>query len=60
LILPDEDLPMTDPEDIRDRLEHQVDLIIDGGFCGLEPTTVVDLQDGVPQLVRQGAGPWDQ
>jgi len=60
LILPGEDLPMTDPEEIRDRLEHQVDLIIDGGFCGLEPTTVVDLQDGAPKLLRQGAGLWDQ
>lgn len=58
LILPGEEFPLTDPEDIRDRLEHQVDLIIDGGFCGLEPTTVVDLQEGVPALVRQGAGKW--
>jgi len=59
LILPDEQLPMTDPYDIRDRLEHQLDLIIDGGFCGFEPTTVVDLQEGVPELIRQGAGKWE-
>lgn len=58
LILPGEDLPMTDPYEIRDQLEHQVDLIIDGGFCGFEPTTVVDLQEGAPELIRQGAGKW--
>ncbi len=60
LILPGEELPMTDPEVIRDRLEHQVDLIIDGGFCGLEPTTVIDLQEGIPQLIRLGAGKWQE
>jgi len=58
LIPSGEGVPMTDPEEIRDRLEHQVDLIIDGGFCGLEPTTIVDLQDGIPQLIRLGAGKW--
>jgi tRNA threonylcarbamoyl adenosine modification protein (Sua5/YciO/YrdC/YwlC family) len=58
LILPNEQLPMTDPYDIRDQLEHQVDLIIDGGFCGFEPSTVVDLQGDVPELIRQGAGKW--
>ncbi len=56
LILPGDDLPLTDPEEIRDRLEHQVDLIIDGGFCGLEATTVIDMQDGDAVLLRQGAG----
>lgn len=60
LILSGDQLPMTDPEEIRDRLEHQVDLIIDGGFCGLEPTTIVDLQDGIPQLIRLGAGKWQE
>ncbi len=59
LILPGESQPMTDPYEIREQLEHQVDLIIDGGFCGLEPTTVVDLQDGIPALIRQGAGFWE-
>ena len=56
LILPGEELPLNDPEAIREHLEHQVDLIIDGGPCGHEPTTVIDLVEGVPQLVRQGRG----
>ena len=56
LILANETEPLNDPYDIRDRLEHQVDLIIDGGYCGLEPTTVVDLRDGVPVVLREGAG----
>lgn len=56
LILPGETLPMTDPYDIRDTLQHQLDLVIDGGFCGLEPTTVVDLVDDVPVIVRRGQG----
>ena len=60
LILSGEGLPMTDPEEIRDQLEHQVDLIIDGGFCGLEPTTIIDLQEGIPQLIRLGAGKWQE
>ncbi|ANQ85277.1 L-threonylcarbamoyladenylate synthase [Azoarcus olearius] len=56
LLLPDEDLPLTDPEEIRDRLEKQVDLVIEAGFCGPEATTVVDLTSGVPVLVRAGRG----
>lgn len=56
LILPGEDLPMTDPYDIRDTLEHNLDLIIDGGYCGIEPTTVVDLTGDVPEVMRQGQG----
>lgn len=57
LILPGETEPMTDPYEIRETLEHEVDLIIDGGFCGLEPTTVVDFtEDGVPQVLREGKG----
>ncbi|MEZ5495046.1 MAG: L-threonylcarbamoyladenylate synthase [Pseudomonadales bacterium] len=56
LILAGETEPLNDPYDIRDRLEHQVDLIIDGGYCGLQPTTVVDLRDGVPVVLREGAG----
>ncbi len=56
LIMPDEDLPMTDPYTIRLYLEHQVDLIIDGGFCGHEPTTVVDLMGDRPEILREGKG----
>jgi len=56
LILPGKELPETDAEDIRDRLEHEVDLIVDGGHCGVEPTTVVDLVESVPVVVRRGKG----
>lgn len=56
LILPGDDEPLTDPEAVRERLEKQVDLIIDGGACSFEPTTVVDLTGDEPELVRQGRG----
>ncbi len=56
LLLPGDEFPLTDPYDIRDTLEHQVELVIDGGFCGLEPTTVVGLTDDAPELIRQGKG----
>lgn len=56
LILPGDNLPLTDPYDIKELLEHQVELIIDGGFCGLEPTTVVDMTGDVPEVTRQGCG----
>jgi len=56
LLLPDDSLPLSDPLDIRDRLEHHVDLIVDGGNCGLEPSTVVDLSGDVPQVLRRGRG----
>ena len=55
LMLPEDDEPLTDPYEIRDRLEHSVDLVIDGGWCGTEPTTVVDMTDGTV-LVREGRG----
>ena len=55
LMLPEETEPQTDPYEIRNLLEHAVDLIIDGGWCGTEPTTVVDMTDGVT-LVREGRG----
>jgi tRNA threonylcarbamoyl adenosine modification protein (Sua5/YciO/YrdC/YwlC family) len=54
--LPGDPAPLTDPEAIRERLEHAVDVIIDGGSGGLEPTTVVDLTEGVPEVVREGLG----
>lgn len=56
LIMPMDEYPLTDPYDIRDTLEHHVDLIVDGGYCGLEATTVVDLSGDVPQVTRQGVG----
>ena len=56
LIMPTDEYPLTDPYDIRDTLEHHVDLIVDGGYCGLEATTVVDLSGEVPQITRQGVG----
>ena len=56
LILPDEDEPLTDPEDVRDRLNKVVDLVIDGGACSFEPTTVIDLTSSEPVLQRQGRG----
>lgn len=60
LIMPGDSQPLTDPYDIRDTLEHQVELVIDGGFCGLEATTVVDLTGDEPALVRQGCGAIDE
>ncbi len=56
LILPGEAEPMIDPQDIRDRLQHEVDLVIDGGACGLEVTTVVDLVADPPVVTRLGRG----
>jgi tRNA threonylcarbamoyl adenosine modification protein (Sua5/YciO/YrdC/YwlC family) len=56
LIMPNDSDPLIDPYEIRALLEHEVDLIIDGGFCGLEMTTVIDLADETPSLVRQGKG----
>ncbi len=56
LLLPDQEIPMTDPAEIRERLEHQVEAIIDGGYCGMEPTSVVDLVGETPEVLRQGKG----
>ncbi len=56
LIMPGESVPECDPYEIRRILEHQVDLIIDGGYGSLEVTTVVDLVEDVPVIVRQGLG----
>lgn len=56
MMLPGDDQPMIDPYEIRKLLEHELDLVIDGGFCGMEPTTVVDLVDEVPVIVRRGQG----
>ena len=56
LILPNDDMPMTDPYEIRSVLEHELDLIIDGGFCGFEATSVVDLSGETPVIIRKGCG----
>jgi tRNA threonylcarbamoyl adenosine modification protein (Sua5/YciO/YrdC/YwlC family) len=56
LLLPGDELPLTDGREIRARLEHQLDAVLDGGNCGVEPTTVVDLAANPPRLVRQGRG----
>ena len=59
LLLPGDDRPLTDPADIRGRLERQVDLVIDGGNCGLDPTTVVHLDSDRVEIGRHGRGPVD-
>ena len=56
LILPGETIPESDPYEIRQSLEHAVDLIIDGGYGSFETTTVVDLTGDVPEVVRRGLG----
>ncbi len=56
LIMPGEDMPLNDPEDIRERLEHQVGAVIDAGACSLEPTTVIDMSGDEPEVVRRGQG----
>ena len=56
LLLPGEAVPLTDGREIRARLEHQLDAVLDSGNCGLEPTTVVDLAVSPPQILRQGRG----
>lgn len=56
LLLPGGDQPLNDADEIAAALAKQVDLVIDGGHCGLEPTTVIDLVEGAPRLVRQGKG----
>jgi len=59
LILPGNDFPEIDADDIRAKLERQVDLIVDGGHCGVEPTSVIDLTETVPLVTRRGQGPVD-
>jgi len=59
LRLPDAELPMSDPEEIRTILEHQVDLVIDGGPGGVDATTVVDLTVWPSEIVRQGLGEFE-
>jgi tRNA threonylcarbamoyl adenosine modification protein (Sua5/YciO/YrdC/YwlC family) len=56
LILPDEDERLVDPYDMRLKIGKLVDLIVDGGICGVEATTMVDLVDGIPEVIREGNG----
>jgi tRNA threonylcarbamoyl adenosine modification protein (Sua5/YciO/YrdC/YwlC family) len=56
LILPGESEPMTDGWTVKDTLDHQVDVVLDSGECGTEPTTVIDFSDGTAEVVRVGAG----
>ncbi len=56
LIMPGDELPLTDPYDIRELLQHQVDLVIDGGYCGMEATSVIDMTGELPEVLRRGAG----
>ncbi len=63
LILPGEELPLNDPEQIREQLEHEIAAVVDAGACPLEPTTVVDLtpmgQGDAPVVIREGRGSLD-
>jgi tRNA threonylcarbamoyl adenosine modification protein (Sua5/YciO/YrdC/YwlC family) len=56
LLLPGDPLPLTEPESIRERLEKLVDAIVDGGACGVDPTSVVDLSRGEVAVLRHGKG----
>jgi len=56
LILPGEEIPMNDPFEMRERMQHDVDLVIDGGHCGLEATSVIDFLDDTPHVARVGCG----
>jgi tRNA threonylcarbamoyl adenosine modification protein (Sua5/YciO/YrdC/YwlC family) len=56
LLLPGDELPLNDAHEIRDRLEHRVDLVLDCGSCGIVPTTIVDLTGPAPIVVRRGRG----
>src|SRR5512144_93251 len=56
LLLPDDDEPLTQGWEIKERLDHVVDAVVDSGDCGVEPTTVVDLSQPEPEILRRGAG----
>lgn len=56
LQLPGDEIPLSDPEDVRERLDNDVDLIVDSGACHVEPTTVLDLTGDVPRVLREGRG----
>lgn len=54
LIMPGEEMPMSDPEGIRERLQHDIDLVVDGGPCGMAPTSVIEWTQEAPRITRQG------
>lgn len=56
LLMPGDELPMTDCDEMAHRLRGEVDLIVDGGSCGIEPTTVIDLTGSFPVILREGKG----
>ena len=56
LLLPDQAEPMTQGWEIKERLDHALDAVIDSGECGTEPTTVIDYSGPEPEIVRRGAG----
>ena len=56
LLLPGEETPLSDAAEIRERLERQLDLIVDGGACGTEPSTIIDLTEELPRVLRAGKG----
>lgn len=56
LVLPGDDMAMTDPAEMRERLQHQVDLVIDGGACGSELTTIISFENGAMEVLREGKG----
>ena len=56
LIPPGEEQPLNDPQEIRERLEHQIGAVIDAGACALEPTTVIDMTQDEPEVLRRGQG----
>lgn len=55
-LLPGDDLPLSDPDDVLDRLDREVDVIVDGGACSIDPTTIVDLSGDLPEVLREGQG----
>jgi tRNA threonylcarbamoyl adenosine modification protein (Sua5/YciO/YrdC/YwlC family) len=56
LVLPGDEQPLSDAQEIRERLEHELDLVIDAGSCGTEPSTVIDLTGDAPRVLRKGKG----
>lgn len=56
LLLPGDETPLSDAGEIRERLERQLDLIVDGGACGTEPSTIIDLTEEFPRVLRAGKG----